>query len=69
MFNLNCIGNIPSVANSQVKSVHKKMQLDVDVSPSAIIMTFRSGLTHLTFDLDPSDLWPWPMTLDLEHYL
>ncbi len=28
------------------------MQLDVDVSPPANIMTFRPGLIHLTFDLD-----------------
>ncbi len=34
----------------------QKMQLDVDVSPPANIMTFRPGLTHLTFDLDPRDL-------------
>ncbi len=32
------------------------MQLDVDMSPPANIITFRSGLTHLTFDLDPPDL-------------
>ncbi len=32
------------------------MQLDVDVSPPANIMTFGPGLTHLTFDLDPRDL-------------
>ncbi len=29
------------------------MQLDVGVSPPANIMTFRPGLTHLTFDLEP----------------
>ncbi len=29
------------------------MQLDVDVSQPANIMTYRSGLTHLTFDLEP----------------
>ncbi len=29
-----------------------KMQLDVDVSPSANIITFRLGLTHLAFDPD-----------------
>ncbi len=34
----------------------KKMQLDVGVSPPANIMTFRPGLTYLTFDLDLSDL-------------
>ncbi len=28
------------------------MQLDVGVSPPANIMTFRPGLTYLTFDLD-----------------
>ncbi len=28
------------------------MQLDVDMSPPANIMTFRLGLTHITFDLD-----------------
>ncbi len=27
----------------------------------------RSGLTHLTFDLDPRDLWIWPMTLTKFH--
>ncbi len=31
----------------------KKMQLDIGVSPPANIMTFRPGLTYLTFDLDP----------------
>ena len=31
----------------------KKMQLNVDLSPPANIMTFTSGLIHLTFDLDP----------------
>ncbi len=34
----------------------EKMQLDVDVSPPANIMTFKPGLTYLTFDLDPCDL-------------
>ncbi len=46
----------------------KMKQHDVDASPPANIMTFRLGLTHLTFDLDPRDLWPLPMTLYLEHY-
>ena len=32
------------------------MQLDVGVSPPANIMTFRPGLTYLTFGLDPRDL-------------
>ncbi len=36
----------------------QKMQLDVNKSPPANIMTFRLGLTHVTFDLDPCDLWP-----------
>ncbi len=39
-----------------MKDIYLKMQLDVDVSPPAHIMTFRQGLTHLTFDLDPRDL-------------
>ncbi len=34
----------------------QKMQLDVDVSPPANIMTFKLGLTHVTFDLHPCDL-------------
>ena len=51
----------PTVQNAQVGS---KMQLDVDVSPSANIMTFKPGLAQLTFDLDQRDLWPWPMTLN-----
>ena len=34
----------------------KKMQLDVDMSPPANIMTFKLGLTYLIFDLDPCDL-------------
>ncbi len=34
------------------------MQLDVNVSPPANIMTFRHGLTHVTFDLHPCNLWP-----------
>ncbi len=34
----------------------KKMQLDVDMSPPTNIMTFRLGLTNMTFDLDPCDL-------------
>ena len=37
---------------------HNKMQLDVGVSPPANIMTFRPGLTYMTFDLDPLDLSP-----------
>ena len=40
-----------------------KMQLDVDVSPPANIMNFCQTLTHMTFDPDLSDLWPWPMWL------
>ncbi len=32
------------------------MQLDVEVSPSANIMTFWLALTHVTFDPDPCDL-------------
>ncbi len=43
------------------------MMFDVDMSPPANIMTFRPGLTHLTFDLDPRDLWPWPMTLNITY--
>ena len=43
------------------KNIWKKMQLDVDVSPPANIMTLRLGLTHVTSDLDPCDLWPWPI--------
>ncbi len=42
--------NMPSAAR------RKKMQLDVGVSPPAKIMTFRPGITHFTFDLDPRDL-------------
>ncbi len=38
------------------------------MGPPTNIMTFRLGLTHLTFDLDQCYHWPWPMTLDLEHY-
>ena len=34
----------------------KKMQLDVDVSPPANTVTFRLGVTHVTFDPDPRDL-------------
>ena len=40
----------------QLKYCILKMQLEVGVSPPANIMTFRPGLTHLTFDLDPCDL-------------
>ncbi len=32
------------------------MQLDVDVSPPANLMTFRLGLTHVTFDLDSCNI-------------
>ncbi len=32
-------------------------QLKVNVSPSANIMTFRLGLTHVTFDPDPYDFF------------
>ena len=46
-----------------------KVVLDVDVSPPANIMTFRPGVTHLAFDHDKCDIWPWLMTLDLEHHL
>ena len=38
--------------------MEKKMQLDVDVSPPANIMTLGLGLTHVTFDFDQHDLWP-----------
>ncbi len=34
----------------------KMKQLDIDLSLHATIMTFRLGLTHVTFDLSPSDL-------------
>ena len=51
--------------NSYVVRKPKKMQLDIDMSPPANIMTLRLGLTHLTFDLDPRDLWRWPMTLNI----
>ena len=41
-----------------------KMQLDVEVSPPANIITFRLDLTHLPFDFDPRDRCPgqisWP---------
>ncbi len=40
------------------------MQPDIDMSPPANV-TFRLGLTHLTHELDPHDLWPWPMTLNV----
>ncbi len=33
-------------------------QLDVVVSPPAFIWDPNLTLTHVTFDLDPSDLWP-----------
>ncbi len=32
----------------------KEMQLDVEVSPPANIMSLSFTLTHITFDLDPS---------------
>ena len=41
-------------ASVKHKCQGKKMQLDVGVSPPANTMTFRPGLTYLTFDLDPS---------------
>ena len=31
------------------------------MSPPAKIMTFRLTLAHMTFDVDPYDLWPWPI--------
>ena len=31
----------------------EEMQLDIDGRPSANTMTFRPGLTHLPYDLDP----------------
>ena len=34
------------------------MQLNIDVSPPANIMTFRLGLTHVTFDLNHVILEP-----------
>ena len=43
------------------------MQLNVDVSPPANIMTLRLCLTHVTFDLDHMTLTH--MTFDLEQYL
>ncbi len=44
-------------------------QFDLGMSPPANIMTFWLGLAHFTLDFHPSDLWPWPMTLDLGLYL
>ena len=49
--------------------IHEKMQLDIGVSPPANIITFKPGLTHLTFDLDPLDLWPRPMNLNMNYFL
>ncbi len=40
----------------QCERVRKTMQLDVDVSPPANIMTLTLGLTYSTFDIDPHDL-------------
>ena len=34
------------------------MQLDVDVSLSVNIITFRLGLTHLSFHIDPRNFGP-----------
>ena len=36
-------------------------QLDVIVSPPAFIWDPNLTLIHVTFNLDPCDLWPWPM--------
>ncbi len=41
---------------------YKKMQLDVEVSPPANITSGSLTLTHVTFDLDRSDLWLWPIS-------
>ncbi len=35
------------------------MQLDVGVSPPANIMTFRPGLTYLTFDLEHLEMFDY----------
>ncbi len=43
-----------------------KMQLDVEVSPPANILSICLTLTKVTFDLNPSDLWPWPKWPDLD---
>ena len=48
-------------SSSWTAAAWKKMQLDVDVSPPANIMTLRLCFTHVTFDLDPHDLWSWPL--------
>ncbi len=51
---------------SLLSAIFKKMQLDVDVSPPANILSICLTLTQVTFDLNPSDLWPWtkwPLTL------
>ncbi len=49
-----------------MSSKYKKMQLDVDVSPPANIMTFR--LT-LTFDLNPCDLLGYMNYCPVNYYL
>ncbi len=65
LFYWNSVGNYKLIniaklldqAHQLQPTIIKKMQLDVGVSPPANIMTFRPGLTYLTFDLDPRDLW------------
>ncbi len=54
------VKNPVSCCTLTAKKTLKKMQLDVDVSPSANILSICLTLTKVTFDLDPSDLWPWP---------
>ncbi len=48
-----------------------KMQLDIDVSPPANIIIIKLTVTHVTFDLDLSDMWTKhiQVTLPLKSYV
>ncbi len=45
------------------------MQQDVDVSPTASIISLILALTHMTFDLDINDPWRWPQWHIMTFYL
>ena len=56
----NCIKGVPYTTYLVYhKTMRIMKQLDVVVSPPAFVWNSYLTLTHVTFDLDPCDLWPW----------
>ena len=53
-----CESYLTDTAITCASSTFKKLQLYVNMSPPANIITFRLTLTHVTFDLDLHGLCP-----------